>query len=246
MRERERYVFDRVVRPALPVNGLTDLFPVRRVYCVGRNYASHAREMGGDPDREAPFFFSKPADAILPRGGDMPYPASTHELHHEVELVLALGAGGANLGPERCRGLIYGYAVGVDLTRRDLQRAAKADGRPWDMAKGFDRSAPSSAVAPAVDVGHPRSGSIGLSVNDEVRQAADLADLVWSPEETLSHLSGLVELAAGDLVFTGTPAGVGPLLPGDRYRAWIEGVGEVEGRVLPPFPPPEQAAGSIG
>lgn len=243
MSETERYVFDPGVRPALPVNGLTDFFPVRRVYCVGRNYASHAREMGGDPEREAPFFFSKPADAILPRGGDMPYPASTHELHHEVELVLALGVGGANLGPERCRDLIYGYAVGVDLTRRDLQRAAKADARPWDMAKGFDRSAPSSAVARVVDVGHPRSGSIGLRVNDEVRQAADLSDLVWSPEETLSHLSQLVELAPGDLVFTGTPAGVGPLLPGDRYRAWIEGVGEVEGRVLPPL---GQAAGTAG
>jgi len=232
--ESEHFVFDRVVRPALPVQGLTSLFPVRRIHCVGRNYASHAREMGGDPDREAPFFFSKPADAILPLGGDMPYPASTTELHHEVELVLALGAGGTSLEPNQCRDLIYGYAVGVDLTRRDLQRTAKADGRPWDMAKGFDRSAPSSAVARFTDVGHPRSGSIGLSVNDEVRQAADLADLVWSPEETLSHLSQLVELAAGDLVFTGTPAGVGPLIPGDRYRAWIEGVGELEGRVLPP------------
>ena len=242
MTDCERYVFDRTSRPTLPVVGLTALFPVRRVYCVGRNYASHAREMGGDPDRETPFFFSKPADAVLPMGGAMPYPASTHELHHEVELVLALVAGGANLEPERCRDLIYGYAVGVDLTRRRLQREAKAAGRPWDMAKGFDRSAPCSAVARFLDVGHPRSGAIGLSVNDEVRQAADLADLVWSPEETLSHLSRLVELAAGDLVFTGTPAGVGPLLPGDRYRAWIVGVGEVEGRVLPPM---EQPAATV-
>ena len=234
MRASARYVFDRVVRPALPVQGLTRLFPVRRIYCVGRNYASHAREMGGDPNREAPFFFSKPADAILPLGGDMPYPASTSELHHEVELVLALGAGGTNLHVDQCRDLIYGYAVGVDLTRRDIQRAAKADARPWDMAKGFDRSAPCSSVMRVTDAGHPRSGSIGLSVNDEVRQAADLADLVWSPEETLSHLSRLIELAPGDLVFTGTPAGVGPLLPGDGYRAWIERLGEIEGRVLVP------------
>ncbi len=232
MRDNERYVFDRVARPALPVQGLARQFPVRRICCVGRNYASHAREMGGDPDREAPFFFSKPADAVLPLGGDMPYPASTGELHHEVELVLALGGGGVNLQVDRCRDLIYGYAVGVDLTRRDLQRAAKADARPWDMAKGFDRSAPCSSVVRVTDAGHPRSGSIGLSVNDDVRQAADLADLVWSPEETLSHLSHLIELVPGDLVFTGTPAGVGPLLPGDRYRAWIDGVGEVEGRVL--------------
>lgn len=230
---RGSYVFAPPPKPALPVRGLEGAFPVRRVYCVGRNYASHAREMGGDPDREMPFFFSKPADAVVPGGGDMPFPASTRELHHEVELVVALGGGGTGLGVEQCRDLIYGYAVGVDLTRRDLQREAKASSRPWDMAKGFDRSAPCSLVARVEDAGHPRSGTIGLSVNGEPRQNADLADLIWSPEETLSHLSRLVELVPGDLLFTGTPAGVGALVPGDTYLAWIEGLGELRGRVLP-------------
>jgi fumarylpyruvate hydrolase len=210
------------------------MYPIRRVYCVGRNYAAHAREMGGDPVREAPFFFSKPADAILPGGGNMPFPAATRELHHEVEFVVALRDGGVNLEPDRCRELIFGYAVGLDLTRRDLQRDAKASGRPWAMAKGFDRSAPCSPVAPAGVVGHPRSGAIGLSVNGEIRQHADLAGLVWSPEETLAHLSRLVELAPGDLVFMGTPAGVGPLTFGDRYHAWVERVGEVKGAILGP------------
>lgn len=213
--------------------GLEALFPVHRIYCVGRNYASHAREMGGDPDREAPFFFAKPPDAVVPGGGDMPFPVATRDLHHEVELVVALGGGGEDLGTEDCRDLIYGYGVGVDLTRRDLQRDAKAGSRPWDMAKGFDRSAPCSPLVRVEEAGHPRSGAIGLSVNGELRQDADLADLIWSPEETLSHLSRLVELVPGDLVFTGTPAGVGTLLPGDGYLAWIEGVGELTGRVLP-------------
>ncbi|MBT8478018.1 MAG: fumarylacetoacetate hydrolase family protein [Gemmatimonadetes bacterium] len=234
MSDNPRYVFEPEKRPALPVSNSDRLFPIRRIYCVGRNYASHAREMGGDPDREAPFFFSKPADAILPGGGRMPFPLATEELHHEVELVVALGAGGARLEPGSCRELIYGYAVGVDLTRRDLQRDAKASARPWAMAKGFDRSAPCSPLVTAVAVGHPRSGSIGLSVNGEIRQSADLADLVWSPEETLAHLSRLVVLAPGDLVFTGTPAGVGSLSSGDTYLAWIERVGELTGTVLGP------------
>jgi fumarylpyruvate hydrolase len=186
--------------------------------------------MGGDPEREDPFFFTKPADAIT-GGGSLPYPLSTAELHHEVELVIAISAGGSCLRRGECRDLIFGYAVGIDLTRRDLQRAAKAAARPWDMAKGFDRSAPCSAIARADVVGHPRSGTIGLEVNGEGRQKADLADLIWSPEETLSHLSRLVELAPGDLLFTGSPAGVGSLLPGDGYRAWVEGVGEMSGSI---------------
>jgi fumarylpyruvate hydrolase len=163
----------------------------------------------------------------------MPFPAATTELHHEVELVLALGCGGTNVPPDRCRGLIFGYSVGVDLTRRDLQREAKSSSRPWDMAKGFDRSAPCSVILSVEDSGHPRTGSIGLSVNGSVRQEAHLSDLIWSPEETLSHLSRLVELVAGDLVFTGTPSGVGSLAPGDTYLAWIEGVGEIGGSILP-------------
>ncbi len=230
----EGWVFAPPRTPALTVRGVDLRFPVRRVYCVGRNYASHAREMGGDPSREAPFFFSKPPDAILSGGGDLPYPASTEELHHEVELVIGLAGGGSSLPPERCRELIYGYAVGVDLTRRDVQREAKRKGRPWDMAKGFDRSAPCSPLVRVADAGHPRTGSIGLAVNGAVRQEADLSDLLWSPEQALSHLSRWVHLAAGDLLFTGTPAGVGPLVPGDSYRAWIEGVGELGGKILEP------------
>ena len=207
------------------------MFPVRRIYCVGRNYAAHTREMGGNPDREFPFFFSKPADAVT-GGGEMSFPLATEDLHHEVELVIAVAGHGSGLGPEACRELIYGYAVGVDLTRRDLQREARDRGRPWDMAKGFDRSAPCSAIAPVSEVGHPRSGSIGLEVNGRARQHADISDLIWSPEEILVHLSKLVALAPGDLVFTGTPAGVGQLVRGDAYRAWITGVGEVAGRVI--------------
>jgi len=228
-----KYVFEPTARPSLPVPGSDYLFPVRRVFCVGRNYASHATEMGGHPHQEPPFFFSKPADSIVPGGGEMIYPLSTAELHYEVELVVALAGGGSEIPPERCRSLIFGYAVGVDFTRRDLQREAKAHGRPWDMAKGFDQSAPCSPIVRVRDVGHPRTGPIRLAVNDELRQEADLADLIWTPEETLANLSRLVELAPGDLVFTGTPAGVGSVTPGDTYRAWIAGVGEVQGEILP-------------
>lgn len=225
-------MFEPTARPSLPVPGSDFLFPVRRVFCVGRNYAAHATEMGGHPHREPPFFFSKPADSIVPGGGEMIYPLSTAELHYEVELVVALAGGGSEIPPERCRNLIFGYAVGVDFTRRDLQREAKTHGRPWDMAKGFDRSAPCSPIATADTVGHPRAAPIHLAVNGEVRQAADIADLIWSPEETLAHLSRLVELVAGDLVFTGTPAGVGSISPGDMYRACVEGIGEVAGKIV--------------
>ena len=232
MSESTEFVFEPRVRPSLPVQGSDLLFPVRRVFCVGRNYASHAIEMGGNPDREPPFFFTKPADAIVAGGGDMMYPLSTEDLHHEVELVVALADGGSHVSPDRCRSLIFGYAVGVDFTRRDLQRMAKSSSRPWDMAKGFDQSAPCSAIVTAADAGHPRAGPIGLSVNGDTRQAADLSDLTWSPEEILAHLSRLVELIPGDLIFTGTPAGVGPVIAGDTYRAWVQGIGEVCGEIV--------------
>lgn len=197
-----------------PVEGGGD-FPVRRIYCVGRNYADHAREMGADPTREAPFFFSKPRDALTGAGA-IPYPQATIDLHHEVELVLALGAGGADLTPEAAQACIWGAAVGIDLTRRDLQAEAKSKGRPWDTAKGFDASAPMGLIrkGPA-----PQAGPITLSVNGQTRQSGDLSDMIWSCAEILSHLSALFELAPGDLVFTGTPAGVGPLHPGDRAEA---------------------------
>ena len=190
--------------------------------------------MGGDPEREPPFFFSKPADSILPLGGHVLYPPATRDLHHEVELVVAIGGAGTRLDPVRARTLIFGYAVGLDLTRRDLQAEAKARSRPWDMAKGFDGAAPCSEIAPAEDIGHPDTGRIELDVNGTVRQQGDLAGQIWSPVEVLVHLSALVTLEAGDLVFTGTPAGVGPLEPGDVYRAWIDGVGLIEGTVGAP------------
>jgi fumarylpyruvate hydrolase len=204
---------------AAPVKG-GGLFPVRRVYCVGRNYADHAREMGADPTREPPFFFSKPRDALSFQS-DIPYPPATADLHHEVELVLALGAGGADLSPEQTEELIYGAAVGVDLTRRDLQAAAKKTGRPWDMAKGFDASAPMGVITPGAVIDH---GAIALSVNGEIRQSGDLSHMTWSAAEVLSHLSKLVRLEAGDLIFTGTPAGVGAVTAGDRVEATVEGL----------------------
>lgn len=228
-----RSVFAPQPRTRLPVLNCDETFPVRRVYCVGRNYPAHAREMGGDPSGEPPFFFSKPADAVVPLGGGIPFPQATRQLHHEVELVVALSGGGRDLAVGDTRSIIFGYAVGIDLTRRDLQTAAKAAGRPWDMAKGFDASAPCSAIAPVSLCGHPRAGKITLEVNDEPRQSADLSDQLWSPEETLAHLSRLVRLAPGDLVFTGTPEGVGLLAPGDRIRARIEGVGELTGFIEP-------------
>jgi fumarylpyruvate hydrolase len=211
----------------LPVAGDARAFPVRRVYCVGRNYAAHAREMGHDPDREPPFFFTKPADALVPGGGTVPYPPATADLHHEVELVVALGKGGANIAAAQALEHVFGYAVGIDLTRRDLQGEAKELRRPWDMAKAFDRSAPVSALRPAARIGHPECNPIRLAVNGEVRQESTLAHHIWSVAETIAHLSGLVELAPGDLIFMGTPEGVAAVGRGDVLEASIEGVGEL-------------------
>lgn len=208
------YVIAPPVEIAVPVEG-GGQFPVRRIYCVGRNYADHAREMGHDPDREAPFFFSKPRDAVISKA-QVPYPPATRDLHHEVELVLALGAGGADLPVERARSIVYGAAVGVDLTRRDLQAEAKKAGRPWDAAKGFDHGAPIGLIRPGAA---PESGPIQLSVNGETRQVGDLNQMIWSAAEVLAHLSGLFRLEPGDLVFTGTPAGVGPVKAGDSIEA---------------------------
>lgn len=188
---------------------------MRRVYCVGRNYADHAREMGADPDREPPFFFSKPRDAVTTAEA-VPYPPATSDLHHEVELVLAIGGSGAQLAATEAASLIFGAAVGVDLTRRDLQAEAKKSGRPWDMAKGFDASAPIGLIRPGPA---PRDGAISLSVDGEARQAGDLAQMIWSSGEVLSHLSKLIRLEPGDLVFTGTPAGVGPVSAGQQIEA---------------------------
>jgi fumarylpyruvate hydrolase len=212
----------------LPVAGTDESFPVSRVYCVGRNYAEHAVEMGHDPDRELPFFFAKPADAVVPNGGVLPFPSATEDLHHEIELVVALGEGGANLSATDALSRVFGYAVGLDMTRRDLQAEAKKAGRPWDMAKGFDRSAPTSAIRPVSEIGHPERGSIWLRVNDELRQEGDLGQQIWKVPETIAYLSTLVELRPGDLIMTGTPKGVGPVYRGDRLVGHIDGVGDLE------------------
>jgi len=213
--------------PALPVAGRREEFPIRRIYCVGRNYAAHAREMGADPDREPPFFFMKPADAIVPGGGKVPYPPATNDLHHEIELVAAIGVAGRDIPVDRALDFVFGYAVGLDLTRRDLQGAAKKMGRPWDLGKGFDHSAPCSAIHPASRVGHPEKGAVWLEVNDEIRQQGDLADLIWSVPETISYLSGFVGLAPGDLIFTGTPEGVGAVQVGDRLHGHVDGIDDL-------------------
>ncbi|CAM3455955.1 fumarylacetoacetate hydrolase [Rouxiella silvae] len=211
---------------SLAVSGQDARFPLRRVYCVGRNYSEHAREMGHDPDREPPFFFAKPADAVIPAQGEVPYPTLTSDLHHEVELVVAIGKGGKNIAAEQALDHVWGYAVGVDLTRRDLQAVAKKMGRPWDFAKGFDASAPTIALLPVSKVGHPAQGKIWLNVNGEPRQAGDLNDQIWPVADVISSLSQAVELKAGDLIYTGTPAGVGAINPGDTVTGGIEGVGE--------------------
>jgi fumarylpyruvate hydrolase len=213
---------------AVPVQG-GGLFPVRRVYCVGRNYAAHTREMGGDPSREPPFFFTKPADALVTGGADTPYPPATENLHYEVELVLAIGQGGADISPETALSHVFGYAVGLDLTRRDLQEQAKAARQPWDMGKGFDASGPIGTIIPAG--AHPAKGRITLLINGQTRQSGDLADMIWSVPEIIAALSRLVRLAPGDLIFTGTPDGVGPLARGDVLRGEVAGVGVVETRI---------------
>jgi fumarylpyruvate hydrolase len=227
----KEFVFSPTLQASMPVAGSNREFPVHRIYCVGKNYAEHAREMGSDPEREAPCFFTKPADAVHVTDQDVPYPRATENLHHEVELVVALGAGGRNLDAEQATSLVFGYAVGLDLTRRDLQAAAKKRGQPWDTAKGFDHSAPMSAIVPAQQVLDPARGRIWLEVNGELRQSADIADMTWSVAEIISHLSGLFDLCPGDLIFTGTPAGVGPLRPGDVARGGVQGVAEIEVRI---------------
>ncbi|MFQ5346598.1 MAG: fumarylacetoacetate hydrolase family protein [Rhodothalassiaceae bacterium] len=226
------YVFPPAEIPSVAVAGSDARFPVHRIYCVGRNYAAHAREMGKDPDREPPFFFMKPADAVVPDGADVPYPPQTENLHHEIELVIAIGKGGRDIAEADVADHIFGYAVGNDLTRRDLQLAARDKGRPWDTGKGFDHSAPISAIRPAAEIGHPETGRIWLAVNDAVRQDGDLAELIWDVREIVSILSGLYTLRPGDLIFSGTPAGVGPLVRGDVITGGVDGVGTLTTRIV--------------
>jgi fumarylpyruvate hydrolase len=216
----------------LPIVGQETRFPVNRIYCVGRNYADHAREMGHDPDREPPFFFMKPANTIVTDGGDFPYPTLSSDVHHEIEMVVALSRGGSNIDVSQALDHVYGYAVGLDMTRRDLQGAAKKLGRPWDTGKAFDFSAPCAALHRVADVGHPSKGAVKLTVNGETRQQGDLSDLIWNVAETIAYLSTLFALQPGDLIFSGTPAGVGPVVRSDVMVASIDGLAPLTVRVV--------------
>jgi fumarylpyruvate hydrolase len=220
----DKFLFDPPAVPVVPVEGEAAGFPVRRILCVGRNYWAHRKEMGGE-DRDPPFFFAKPADAVVPPGGEVAYPPRTANLHHEIELVVAIGKAGADVEPGDALGLVYGYAVGVDMTRRDLQNAAKDKGQPWDSSKGFDASAPISAIKPWA--GAPPQGRIRLSVNGETKQDATVADMIWNVAEIVSEASKLWRLAPGDLIYTGTPEGVGPVVRGDKVEGEVEGVGKL-------------------
>jgi fumarylpyruvate hydrolase len=221
------YLFPPPATPAVAIKGRAEQFPVHRIYCVGRNYAAHAREMGANPEREPPFFFTKPATALVPNHARVPYPSRTSNFHHEIELVVAIGKGGRDIPAAQALDHVYGYAVGNDLTRRDLQADAKDHGRPWDISKGFDHSAVVSAITPASQSGHLRSGRIWLQVNGQPRQQADLSELIWSVPEVIAELSTLFELQPGDLIYTGTPAGVGALKRGDRLEGGIDGLDEL-------------------
>ncbi|MCR9121656.1 MAG: fumarylacetoacetate hydrolase family protein [Phyllobacteriaceae bacterium] len=227
------HIFEPAPVPTIAVADSDDLVPVRRIFCVGRNYAAHAREMGRDPDREPPFFFTKPADAVVMDGETVAYPPETENFHYEAELVVVIGKGGRNIAEADAPSYVWGYAVGNDLTRRDLQLAARELGRPWDMGKAFDRSAVIGPAHPASDVGHPDKGSIRLTVNGETRQDADLSELIWSVPEVVSILSHSIALKPGDLIMTGTPAGVGPLMEGDVCVVTIEGLGEITTTIGP-------------
>lgn len=219
-------VFSPLAAPKVPVAGMAGFFPVRRIYCVGQNYRAHTQEMGGSL-REPPFFFSKPADAVC-SDSVLPFPAKTENLHHEVELVVALKSGGSNISEEDALERVFGYAVGVDLTRRDLQAEAKKLGRPWTTAKGFDRSAPISSIRPVSECGHPQNVSISLQVNGELRQNGNTGEMTWTVPEIIAGLSCYFELGAGDLIFTGTPQGVGRLLPGDHIECAVETVAALD------------------
>ncbi len=220
------YLFE-PIQSSVSVAGGAGLFPVHRIYCVGRNYAAHSREMGADPDREPPFFFMKPADSVVQSGATVPYPPRTSDLHHEIELVVAIGKGGENIDVSRAQEHIFGYAVGIDLTRRDLQSQAKDKRRPWDTGKSFEHAAPVSAIQLVEEIGHPATGRIWLAVNGDDRQDGDVKDMIWNVPETIAELSTLFTLAPGDLIFTGTPAGVGPISSGDHITGGIEGIGGI-------------------
>lgn len=221
------YVFPPVVA-AVPVHGSDTLFPLRRIYCVGRNYADHAREMGSDPQREPPFFFCKPADAVVPGGGTIAYPPCTDNYQHEVELVVAIGRAARDVTPKQARDAVFGHAIGFDMTRRDLQIALRDKGRPWELGKAFDQSAPMGPIHAVAQIGHVERGAIWLTVNGAERQRGDVSQMIWSVPEVIANLSQYVTLQPGDLIFTGTPAGVSRVRPGDALIGGIEGLGELK------------------
>ena len=225
-------VFTPEPTPVVPVTDSTEVFPDRRIYCVGQNYGDHVREMGGDPKQQSPVFFSKPANAIVIDNQSVSYPQATSNLHYEVELVVALGSGGKDIALENSVSCVYGYAVGIDLTRRDLQAEAKSKGKPWDTAKGFDQSAPISSITPASDLNSPVQVLIARAVNGEIRQDASTAEMIWKVPEIICELSRYYELKAGDLIFTGTPSGVAAVVVGDHLQASIEGIGELEVNIV--------------
>jgi fumarylpyruvate hydrolase len=225
------YLFPPALLPSVAITGSAQRFPVHRIYCIGRNYADHAKEMGASVDRGNPVFFCKPADAIVADRAQIPYPIGTTDLHHEVEMVVALQSGGIDIAEAHALKHVFGYAVGLDLTRRDLQNIAKTKALPWDSAKGFDRSAPLSAIRRASEVGHPQHARLSLEVNGEQRQQSDIAQMIFGVTEIITLLSKLFELKAGDLIFTGTPAGVAALKRGDRFHASLEGVAELHGAI---------------
>ena len=225
------YVFKPAPVPTLPVAGSEALFPVHRIYCVGRNFADHAIEMGHDPNKEPPFFFQKNPDTLVMQGDDFPYPSETKDVHHEIELVVALSKGGTDIPLDQALDCVYGYAVGLDMTRRDLQGEAKKLGRPWETGKAFENSAPCGPLHPVEKVGHPTEGAIWLKVNGETRQSGDLNQMIWKVPEMISYLSKLFELKAGDLIFAGTPAGVGAIVKGDAMEGHVDGVGDISFKV---------------
>ena len=232
--DSKTYVIPQPPQAAIPVAGTKSYFPVRRLWCVGRNYVEHIKEMGNDV-REPPFFFAKPADAIVVDGGTAPYPSLTKDMHHEVELVVALKSGGRNIKPEKALDCIYGYAVGIDLTRRDLQIASRDIKRPWEIGKAFDYSAPCGPLKPAAEIGHPSHGHITLKVNGKIRQDGDLAQMIWNVPEVIEKLSEMVALAPGDIIMTGTPSGVAATVAGDKLECEVEGVGKLTVTMGPPL-----------